>query len=76
MNGYISHLRYLFYIYIYIYVYIYVYTYYLAIKENKTMPFGKTWMTLIGYYPEQNKTEKYKYSISLPCGIYKTNEQT
>ena len=56
MNGYIAHFLYLFYIYIYIYVCMYVHIYimecYLAIKENKTLPFGKTWMNFIGYYPK------------------------
>ena len=48
----------------------YTMEYYSAIKKNEIMPFVATWMDLeIIILSEINQKEKYKYMISLICGI-------
>ena len=48
----------------------YTMEYYSAIKKKEIMPFVATWMDLeIIILSEINQKEKYKYMISLICGI-------
>ena len=50
--------------------YIYTMEYYSNIKRNDIMPFAATWMDLdIVILSEVSQTEKYKYMVSLICGI-------